>query len=133
MDVRKFMSRGGIRVYGMPVETFPGHVNNIYPFSATTLQVSRNRYRPLCFLCSFATMRAGLPSSSSQRLVYWCGHSQDYVAWPEADGYWRLVPVWEELRTQSDVQFAIAFPKPEAKQVEHRGPPEEANVEGIRW
>ena len=52
MEVRKFVSRGGIRVYGMPVEIFPGHVNNIYPFSATTLQVSRNRYRPLCFLCS---------------------------------------------------------------------------------
>ena len=30
MRVRKFVSRGGIRVYGMPVETFPGHVNNIY-------------------------------------------------------------------------------------------------------
>ena len=30
MEVRKFVSRGGIRVYGMPVETFPGHVNNIY-------------------------------------------------------------------------------------------------------
>jgi glyoxylase-like metal-dependent hydrolase (beta-lactamase superfamily II) len=28
--VQKFLSRGGIRVYGMPVETFPGHVNNIY-------------------------------------------------------------------------------------------------------
>ncbi|HYS93137.1 MAG TPA: MBL fold metallo-hydrolase, partial [Candidatus Acidoferrales bacterium] len=30
MAVQKFVSRGGIRVYGMPVETFPGHVNNIY-------------------------------------------------------------------------------------------------------
>jgi glyoxylase-like metal-dependent hydrolase (beta-lactamase superfamily II) len=30
MNVQKFVSRGGIRVYGMPVETFPGHVNNIY-------------------------------------------------------------------------------------------------------
>jgi glyoxylase-like metal-dependent hydrolase (beta-lactamase superfamily II) len=30
MEVQKFVSRGGIRVYGMPVETFPGHVNNIY-------------------------------------------------------------------------------------------------------
>ena len=29
-QVEKFVSRGGIRVYGMPVETFPGHVNNIY-------------------------------------------------------------------------------------------------------
>ena len=48
MEVRKFVSRGGIRVYGMPVETLPGHVNNIYPVSATTLQVARNRHRPLC-------------------------------------------------------------------------------------
>ena len=30
MAVQKFTSRGGIRVYGMHVETFPGHVNNIY-------------------------------------------------------------------------------------------------------
>jgi glyoxylase-like metal-dependent hydrolase (beta-lactamase superfamily II) len=30
MDVTKFVSRSGIRVYQMPVETFPGHVNNIY-------------------------------------------------------------------------------------------------------
>jgi len=29
------------------------------------------------------------------KLVNWCGHSQDYVAWPEGDGYWRLVPIWE--------------------------------------
>jgi hypothetical protein len=27
------------------------------------------------------------------KIVNWCGHSQDFVAWPEADGYWRLVPV----------------------------------------
>ena len=30
LEVKRFVSRGGIRVYGMPVETFPGHVNNIY-------------------------------------------------------------------------------------------------------
>ena len=29
-QVEKFVSRGGIRAYAMPVETFPGHVNNIY-------------------------------------------------------------------------------------------------------
>ena len=29
-QVEKFVSRSGISVYGMPVETFPGHVNNIY-------------------------------------------------------------------------------------------------------
>jgi hypothetical protein len=26
-------------------------------------------------------------------LVNWCGHSQEFAPWPEADGYWVLVPV----------------------------------------
>jgi glyoxylase-like metal-dependent hydrolase (beta-lactamase superfamily II) len=30
MEATRFVSRSGIRVYQMPVETFPGHVNNIY-------------------------------------------------------------------------------------------------------
>ena len=30
MTVTQFETRGGARVYQMPVETFPGHVNNIY-------------------------------------------------------------------------------------------------------
>ncbi|MBI5628362.1 MAG: hypothetical protein HY953_05540, partial [Candidatus Rokubacteria bacterium] len=30
MDVTRFLSVSGIRVYMMPVETFPGHINNIY-------------------------------------------------------------------------------------------------------
>ncbi len=30
METTRFVSRSGIRVYQMPVETFPGHVNNIY-------------------------------------------------------------------------------------------------------
>src|SRR5262245_14734950 len=30
MTVSRFVSRAGIRAYLMPVETFPGHVNNIY-------------------------------------------------------------------------------------------------------
>jgi hypothetical protein len=29
------------------------------------------------------------------KIVNWCGHSQEFVAWPEADGYWLLVPMWE--------------------------------------
>ena len=33
--------------------------------------------------------------SQVMKIVNWCGHSQDFVAWPEADGYWRLVPVWD--------------------------------------
>jgi hypothetical protein len=27
------------------------------------------------------------------KIVNWCGHSQDFVAWPDGDGYWTLVPV----------------------------------------
>src|SRR6266508_5642804 len=30
LRVQRFVSRRGVRVYGMPVETFPGHVNNGY-------------------------------------------------------------------------------------------------------
>jgi hypothetical protein len=29
-------------------------------------------------------------------VVEWCGHAQEYVPWPEADGYWRMVPVFGE-------------------------------------
>ena len=25
--------------------------------------------------------------------VNWCGHGQEFVPWPEKDGYWMLVPV----------------------------------------
>jgi hypothetical protein len=31
------------------------------------------------------------------KIVIWCGHSQDFVAWPEPDGYSRLMPVLEDL------------------------------------
>jgi len=31
--------------------------------------------------------------SQVMKIVNWCGHSQDFVAWPEADGYWMLVPI----------------------------------------
>lgn len=31
------------------------------------------------------------------QFVNYCGHSQDFVAWPEADGYWALVPVVEAV------------------------------------
>jgi hypothetical protein len=30
------------------------------------------------------------------KIVNWWGQSQDFVAWPEADGAWRLVPVMGE-------------------------------------
>jgi hypothetical protein len=26
-------------------------------------------------------------------IVNWCGHGQQFVPWPEKDGYWTLVPV----------------------------------------
>jgi hypothetical protein len=26
-------------------------------------------------------------------VVNWCGHGQQFIPWPEADGYWVLVPV----------------------------------------
>lgn len=29
----------------------------------------------------------------TQTGVEWRGHAQEYVPWPEADGYWRMVPV----------------------------------------
>jgi hypothetical protein len=28
-------------------------------------------------------------------VVNWCGHRQEFVPWPEKDGYWTLVPVVE--------------------------------------
>ena len=26
-------------------------------------------------------------------VVNWCGHGQEFVLWPEKDGYWVLVPI----------------------------------------
>jgi hypothetical protein len=31
-------------------------------------------------------------------VVNWCGHGQEFVPWPEKDGYWVLVPVVETVR-----------------------------------
>lgn len=28
------------------------------------------------------------------KIVNWCGHAQDFVPWPQADGYWLLVSLW---------------------------------------
>jgi hypothetical protein len=33
------------------------------------------------------------------KILNWCGNSQDFVAWPEVDGYWRLVPVIGEANS----------------------------------
>lgn len=35
------------------------------------------------------------------RIVNWCGHSQDVVAWPGADGDWTLVPIVENPHERS--------------------------------
>jgi hypothetical protein len=35
----------------------------------------------------------GWQPCKTQMVVEWCGHAQEYVPWPEADGYWRMVPV----------------------------------------
>jgi len=32
----------------------------------------------------------------TQKIVNWCGHSQEYQPWPEEGGWWRLVPVWDQ-------------------------------------
>jgi len=32
-------------------------------------------------------------------VVNWHGHSQQFVPWPEKDGYWILVPVVEAVAT----------------------------------
>jgi len=29
-------------------------------------------------------------------VVNWCGHSQQFIPWPEADDYWTLVPLMVE-------------------------------------
>ncbi len=40
------------------------------------------------------------------RIVNWCGHSQEFVAWPEADGYWTLVPVLGKVAWLGDASRA---------------------------
>ena len=30
-------------------------------------------------------------------VVNWCGHGQEFVPWPDKDGYWVLVPVVEAV------------------------------------
>lgn len=48
--------------------------------------VRRYRFEHLCMI-GWAKPRQVL------MIVNWCGHSQDFVAWPDSDGYWQLVPV----------------------------------------
>ena len=41
-------------------------------------------------------MWTGWPTTAMV-VVNWCGHGQEFVPWPETDGYWVLVPVVEAL------------------------------------
>jgi hypothetical protein len=34
-------------------------------------------------------------------VINWCGHGQEFVPWPDNDGYWTLVPVLEESRVMN--------------------------------
>jgi hypothetical protein len=57
------------------------------PLLALRQGVSMSRYRT-------ETLRQlGWQPCKTQMVVEWCGHAQEYVPWPEADGYWRMVPV----------------------------------------
>jgi hypothetical protein len=38
----------------------------------------------------------GWQPCKTQMVVEWCGHAQEYAPWREADGYWRMVPVFGE-------------------------------------
>jgi hypothetical protein len=40
---------------------------------------------------------------TTMRPVNGCGHSQEFVAWPEVDGYWRLVPMLGDAAFQGRV------------------------------
>jgi hypothetical protein len=37
----------------------------------------------------------GWKPMKTMQVVNWCGHGQQFIPWPQADGYWLLVPVWE--------------------------------------
>ena len=39
---------------------------------------------------------AGWKPMKPMLVVNWCGHGQRFIPWPEADGYWTLVPVLGE-------------------------------------
>jgi hypothetical protein len=39
---------------------------------------------------------AGWKPMKPMLVVNWCGHGQQCIPWPEADGYWRLMPILGE-------------------------------------
>jgi len=38
----------------------------------------------------------GWKPMKTMSIVSWCRHGQQFIPWPEADGYWTLVPLWEQ-------------------------------------
>ena len=46
---------------------------------------------------------AGWKPMKPMHVVNWCGHGQELIPWPEADGYWTLVPlIGEATQPQRD-------------------------------
>jgi hypothetical protein len=40
---------------------------------------------------------AGWKPMKPMLVVNYCGHGEEFIPWPEADGLWRLVPVVGEV------------------------------------
>ena len=51
---------------------------------------------PISRYCSETLRQLGWQPCKTQMVVEWCGHAQEYAPWREADGYWRMVPVFGE-------------------------------------
>jgi len=47
----------------------------------------------MCRHCLQHLIPAGWKPIKPMLVVNWCGHGQQFIPWPEADGYWTLVPV----------------------------------------
>jgi len=44
------------------------------------------------------------------QIVNYCGHSQEFVAWPDADGYWALLPIVELVANRQRADEAPEHP-----------------------
>jgi hypothetical protein len=69
--------------YGQRVPTRPCHI----PKCDREWPVRRHRLQHL--------IMAGWKPMKPMLVVNWCGHGEEFIPWPEADGYWVLVPVWK--------------------------------------
>ena len=70
--------------HGHEVPTRPCHI----PDCKREWPVRRYRFAHLHW--------AGWPTTPMV-IVNWCGHGQEFVPWPDKDGYWTLVPVVEAV------------------------------------